>query len=248
MSQRGKRRGGFPSDQDLVVAGLLPALERRIGRTERELLAWAVRAVQRNPKDMTLGDWDNLRSEVAVFCLWPWRGTTMGEITEFAQVDPMNQAGEIIRPTQIEAGHMRMRMKAMIEDAVKRKPVTVDTVEGTLMLLWSSVAAGSRWYRSWYGVQFSWPDRVAHALAELIHKEGALLKECPAPAKRAKAGEICGEWFVAKRPNQDYCSPMCQSRASTRAKRAGTATPAAQGKAGKRVSRGSSQDKRKVGL
>ena len=78
--------------------------------------------------------------------------------------------------------------------------------------------------RRWDGVEFGWPGRAAQTLGDLIEKEGSFLKECPAPLPRDE--EACGVWFVAKRPKQEYCSATCQSRASTRAARAGTETPA----------------------
>lgn len=33
-------------------------------------------------------------------------------------------------------------------------------------------------------------------------------------------GVPCGKRFIAERPNQQYCSPWCQNRASTQASRA----------------------------
>jgi len=49
-----------------------------------------------------------------------------------------------------------------------------------------------------------------------IQEYGHLIKQCPAPAVRAAKGETCGKWFLAKRPNQDYCSATCVSRKTTR--------------------------------
>ena len=99
----------------------------------------------------------------------------------------------------------------------------------TPVLKWRSWRRGdgrpeSGWMRRWDGVEFGWPGRAAQTLGDLIEKEGSFLKECPAPLPRDE--EACGVWFVAKRPKQEYCSATCQSRASTRAARAGTETPA----------------------
>jgi len=57
------------------------------------------------------------------------------------------------------------------------------------------------------------------------------VKECPAPLARGAKDERCGRWFLAGRPNQIYCSPRCQSRATTRAARE------TQAKSARRVSR-----------
>src|SRR5262249_30742510 len=67
----------------------------------------------------------------------------------------------------------------------------------------------------------SWSTRVLRSIGRRLEAHGHLLKECPAPGVRAKAGETCGAWFVAGRPNQNYCSGTCQSRAATRNFRAG---------------------------
>jgi hypothetical protein len=71
----------------------------------------------------------------------------------------------------------------------------------------------------------TWELRARVRLARVIEEAGHLLKECPAPAPRGEAGDTCGIWFVASRPNQEYCSATCQSRATTRAQRTGTDTP-----------------------
>jgi hypothetical protein len=55
-------------------------------------------------------------------------------------------------------------------------------------------------------------------LAMLFDTYLPLLKECPAPKPRSRKGETCGRWFVG-RPNQTYCSPLCQNRATTRSAR-----------------------------
>jgi hypothetical protein len=43
-------------------------------------------------------------------------------------------------------------------------------------------------------------------------------KACRAPKSRGAWDEVCGKWF-AGRPNQTYCSALCQNRATTRATR-----------------------------
>jgi hypothetical protein len=66
------------------------------------------------------------------------------------------------------------------------------------------------------------PDKrfalAVFALALLLDDYGKLIKTCPAPKLRSRTGEVCGRWFIG-RPNQTYCSPLCQNRATTRASR-----------------------------
>jgi hypothetical protein len=202
-------------------------IAKRIGQTRREVLAWAVRAVQREPKDMTPGDWDNLRTELVGF-LW-WGGGTIPDSTSsptLGQQRLFDNKG-LVRPSQEDAKAMLDRMGAMIAAVIKREHVPVMKMNGTLILRLASTYYGSSepyWMQTWEGVRFDWPDRAALALGSLIEREGLLLKECPALLPRDE--EICGTWFVATRPRQEYCSGTCQSRASTRAAREGTETPA----------------------
>jgi hypothetical protein len=183
----------------------------RIGFSPRSRLAWAVRAVQRPRKELTPGDWDNLRLELLGF-IWP------GNMPESAAHGP---------PSKEDAQEAVNRMGGIIEAAIKRQSVILSNIKDAVRVL--------RWdpetfiYRVVWGGQadLTWGDAAAEQLGRLLERVGSLLKECPAPAVRGREGETCGTWFVAKRPNQDYCSGTCQSRASTRAKRAGTPTPAA---------------------
>jgi len=193
----------------------------RIGRTRRDRLAWVVRKVQEDPRTMTPPDVENLRLELAVFVsargLRPYGET--GSIS--------GKSGQVDQPTEAEARTMLERMGEMVQHAVNREPVPVAQVRGGLTLRWMDFEGKQWWQRDWSDFRtLSWEEQAAHAVAELLEREGHFLKECPAPAIRAKQGETCGLWFVANRPRQEYCSATCQSRASTRAARAGTQTPA----------------------
>ncbi len=201
--------------------------DQRIGVTPRDRLAWAVRIVQTPQRGMTPGDWENLRLELEAFAL---NIPHMRGFDFYASGVSIRSSG-VGQPTQEEAKKTLERMGPMIEAAVKRDPVKIGPVKADLFLFWETdwpPNASPQWRARWANVEMSWPERAAHALAGLIGQAGHLLKECPAPAKRGGEGETCGNWFVAKRPNQDYCSATCQSRASTRAARAGTETPATQ--------------------
>lgn len=201
-------------------------ITKRMGTTRREVLAWAVREVQREPKDMTPGDWDNLRTELLGFVWWNGGGMTWASSSPRLGANTFWNGKELVRPSQEEAKAMLSRMGAMIAAVVKRQHVPVLRVNGTLILRLASIhhAPEPYWMQCWEDVKFDWPDRAALTLADLIEREGTLIKECPAPLPRDE--EICGKWFVATRPRMEYCSRACQSRASTRAAREGTETPA----------------------
>ena len=195
---------------------IIDALSQRVGTSPHDLLAWAARVAQRGQEDLTPGDWQNLRLEFAAF-LWPRLGTD--EPMDTVDVD---QA----LPTKEETQKALIRMREIIAAAVKRQPISLGRFRSDrTSLFWHPET--STWqpeysFRSAPG----WADETVEKIGHLMEDAGAFLKECPAPAVRAKAGETCGVWFVAKRANQDYCSGTCQSRASTRAKRSGAPTPA----------------------
>jgi len=234
----------------------LAVLNARIGATPSERLGWAVRIVQLRLDDLTRGDWDNLCSELAAFVWSPQvlEEVLSPEHVQFTQrvaqmvptrlgpyprtnifkiwlSDPKMADRDLfeclMRPDQDNARDILERMREVIARAVKREPVLLRETRSseTVGLVW--FAERSTWVpTSSLGGSMNQADHAALALGDLLREAGALLKECPAPASRSKQGETCGVWFVAKRPNQEYCSAVCQSRASTRAKRSGTETPA----------------------
>lgn len=124
-------------------------------------------------------------------------------------------------PTEADVKEIRTRFGWIIEQAVRRKQAPIRGIRAMVYLWWD----GKR-FRYGEDSDPGWADRAAQTLADLLEEHGHLLKECPALAPRAEAGETCGLWFVAKRPNQEYCSATCQSRASTRAAREGKDTAA----------------------
>lgn len=207
MRRKGARRatekGGYPRT----------ALPRQFGwRTLRDRLAWAVALVQREPREMTPGDRENLRLGLWAFPIYL----------------PSDRIG-LLPPDEQEVREILKRFGDMIAKAARREEIE-RRGKPPLILSWNSQTG-----RYTELARLADPDACERTLWILLREYGHLVKDCPAPAVRAKAGETCGVRFVAKRPNQDYCSATCQSRASTRAARAGTETPAARlrGKGGK---------------
>ncbi|MBI4537171.1 MAG: hypothetical protein HY712_04350 [candidate division NC10 bacterium] len=195
-------------------------VDRRVGTTPRERLAWVVAAVQRQPKDMTPGDRQNLRVEMAGF----YHFETHAQGTPYIPTE--EEAQEALRAfgQAIQRAVRRERISAgeIITEATGRR-VRAGELVSDLAAVWDS---GAGRFVAWDCTTAEWPTRATFALVRLIVESGHLLKECPAPASRGKEGEMCGVWFVANRPTQEYCSGTCQSRASTRAAREGAETPA----------------------
>jgi hypothetical protein len=84
-----------------------------------------------------------------------------------------------------------------------------------------------RWnaQRGCYVIEFADRQRIeAHAQwcltgdLEALDREEHPLLVCAAPTPRSDT--TCGRWFVRRRRDQTYCSPICQNRAALRAFRA----------------------------
>jgi hypothetical protein len=84
-------------------------------------------------------------------------------------------------------------------------------------LTWFPSYKGSKpGYILWTDYRHELESIVFGELCRQIQDYGHLIKQCPAPAVRAKEGETCGKWFLANRPNQNYCKPACLSRKTSR--------------------------------
>lgn len=178
----------------------------RIGRTPRERLAWVVSLAEKAPKDFLPGDWENLRLELAVFCSYGPSG--------FYEAGLAARGGEIVRPSVEEAKQLHTMLGEMILLAIQRKRIPLGSVTREPVVSWDN--RGKRFLWAEVPYRKGWSLRAKEVLAALLVDFGHLVKECPAPAPRGQEGEACGTWFVAGRPNQDYCTPQCRSRATTR--------------------------------
>ena len=199
------------------------AIVPRIGRSTQERLEWIVAVVQRK-EELTPGDRENLRLELAAFT---WLGNPLPawylqRLRRHIGKVPKSHLG----PVPADAIPLILeRLRRNIGFVVKQTPHYPFDKNAQLWRAWDEHTG--KWSAVLFRWEADWRDAAAEALDRLIAAHGHLVKECPAPAVRGKVDEICGRWFVAKRPNQDYCSATCQSRASTRAARGGIDTAAA---------------------
>lgn len=208
----------------LLSAADVDAAQPRVGKTPTERLEWAVWFTQADLRALTRGDWLNLRLELSAFAgvlirehdrEVPLRlrerraAPTAGESAVFAEDDVRELHGEFAR---------------VIGRLLQSDSVVVGTYQVTLTVeRWLPPAQGmGRPVR----LRTTFPlgtSRATHVLAHLLGIYGHLVKECPAPRPRGAKDERCGRWFLARRPNQVYCTTRCQSRATTRASREGMA-------------------------
>jgi hypothetical protein len=206
-TQRQDERRGQPGPVGLET--IIP----RIGKTPRARLAWAVNLVHRDLKSLTPGDYENLRLELAAFLYRPIPDRYFRHLKAHLGELPSRPLEPVPWPEVPDILH---RIREVIECVVRREPFSALENAGTLRLIWNQHER--RWFHVFI-TQDSLADQAADTLWPLIVAWGHLVRTCPAPKKRGKPGEACGAWFVAKRPNQLFCTSMCQSRASTRAKR-----------------------------
>jgi len=186
---------------------------RKVGFRSADRLAWAVALAERRLETMTQGDWANAQSELAAF-ICPEPGSRL----EFQWRAPR-------RETEVAQRVFRR----ILDGVIRRRDVRLGRHE--LVLSWfpwprTPPRGGGRWPQGdgRYTLSQADPTRASvaalHRLAQEMEVAGHLLKACAAPPSRGKVTERCGRWFVQRRPQQAYCSPQCQSRASTRAYRA----------------------------
>ena len=186
---------------------------RRVGVGSIDRLAWAADFAQHPPETRTHGDWASAQAELAAFL-----AAEPGSPFEF-----------LWTVSRRETDTARRSFRRVFDGVVRRREVPLGRHE--LVLGWhrwprTPPRGGGRWPPGdgRYSLTQAAPMRASvaalHRLAQDLEVAGHLLKACPAPPPRGRGDDRCGRWFVQRRPQQAYCSPQCQSRASTRAYRA----------------------------
>jgi hypothetical protein len=174
-------------------------LSSRVGRKPKECLAWALRFAQRDPQAMTRGDWANAEGELRAFLdvsVAPFAPGTLGALLGVFR-------------EEIQGAHRSLRTAITAALRHERIPLarTTETAE------WRADLGR-------YVINHMLPEVPSRAVMKFVHLlaiAGDVLRVCPAPRARGQGGETCGIWFVQTRPQAVYCSPRCQSRATTRA-------------------------------
>lgn len=197
------------------------AAQPRVGTTPMERLDWAIRFARTDLGALSRGDWWNLRLELTAFAELLIREPDVARRSRrvgLVKAEPEQHAASVYAET--EARELHREFSRIIGRLLQGDSVKIGSYELTLALerLRGSApgAAGPVRLRTTFPPGAS---RATHVLGHLLGIYGHLVKECPAPRPRGAAGERCGRWFVARRPNQMYCCARCQSRATTRAAR-----------------------------
>jgi hypothetical protein len=173
----------------------------RLGRDRRERLAWAVQFAQEELNALPRGRLADLRMELTGLLGYGHGLSGRPDIELFSEEEmheTQNEFADIIarllQNRYVEIGTYTTKVSVMVDE---RGPHLLTNMETMDM------------------------PRRAQAVFVLglwLGDHADLVKTCPAPKPRRAPEEACGTWFVG-RPNQVYCSPLCQNRATTRAVR-----------------------------
>lgn len=176
----------------------------RVGWTPRRRLEWAVRATTADPEGRTPGDWDNLRRELGVFV--GVGGSGGGAMS--ADDDP----NDLDRPDETEARDVLGQLHKILQAVVKREDVALGGGVLNRSLMWNKRT--ERYTVVSFEERDDWGFRARAVLAHLLADHGHLVRACPARLPRSEA--VCGNWFLAAKPWQTYCSSTCQQREKIR--------------------------------
>ncbi len=188
----------------------------RVGVMPRDRLSWVFRVVNRyrlhQGADWLPGDWDNMRSELAVFA-------GIGEtLPEWGGIELHRQTGDIVhRPARDETDAILARLHQMVDDAEHHRPFSAPPFRMKRASTWDAAAGRYQCAETWEDLdRATWEDRVRYAFASLLNAEGHRIQRCPSALPHE--GKRCGNYFL-KSKRQKYCSKTCTSREMTRQKR-----------------------------
>ncbi len=179
-----------PTREEIEAAG------QRIEAENGGRVGWVLRFAQKDLRTLTAGDWYNLRLELAAFIL-PFQETKE----------------DVTLPSRHEVRQIHQRFRAVLSELIRVGRVKIGGYR-SIELIRDQTGATSILIQPSSSASPTQPYLLY--LSILLFERRDLVKACPAPAPRGARGESCGQWFLARRPNQVYCSRRCQTRASTR--------------------------------
>ena len=189
----------------------------KICDSRRAHMEWVLEIAQLDQSKMTTPDWSNLRLEITAFCLFVGQSAQFAGLTIPLDSLPTSEhAGKLVIPTNSSAKKILNIFQPVAEDVFLRKSISLGNIQKKPVLHWSD--KNNRYVHSKI-THIGWEDQAKDCLDSLIIEFGHLVKRCEAPKSRKKS-DTCSIIFLARRPNQVYCSSNCQNRATTRTSRA----------------------------
>jgi hypothetical protein len=173
---------------------------------ERKRIEWAVDYAQEDLEAMRPGRREDVRQELKMY---------LASVVGLGSYDD-----KVELPSDEEMRDIREALHEIVQSVLDEHPVHIGQYHATLELIPMNDAGRPILYNTGQHAMTN-VELARYALATMIAQlwvEGHRIKCCPALKPRAKAGELCGRWFVGRR-NQRFCSPRCQNRAGTRVSR-----------------------------
>jgi hypothetical protein len=177
----------------------------------RKRLQWAVQFAQEPLDQLSPGRWYDLRRDLKGFLSW----------------GPGISGPDVELPTDQEIREIQQDFREIIAKVWRGESVWIGRYDTEIYLM--PIKGKLHLIEDKQLITLSDPRQARYVFALLLDHvgrdfreagyDGPIIKACRAPKPRVRTGEDCGRWFVG-RPNQVYCSPLCQNRASTRSFRA----------------------------
>ena len=194
--------GKGPGEKSTSAEELTKA-RRRVGEKKESRLKWALQFANTDLASMTPGDWFNAQLELTAF-----RTPVVTFLPPKEKVPVTSRAGFFPELTEIRVIHDEFNR--LLKDYVSTGRMTVP-FEGKASFSVAKDAEGERVFT------FAVHDYAKDCLIKLMQLTGDfadLVRICP----EKKHG--CGEWFLASRVDNIFCSKTCVSRSTSRTRRA----------------------------
>jgi hypothetical protein len=205
-SKRSQKQGRIKSPVEDVISPAFIAAYNSLPREGPRRLEWAVKLVEQKASLPKIAGDERQKIVDQIYALIASLGRALAGGSEGTELYRRT------RPAERWPEAVLKRWDVMIRSALNREKILVIDQKAGL-IWWPSKNRFIDWVEH-EGFDYL-GDAAALAMRDLLLRHGHLLKQCPAPALKGKRGEKCETVFVASRPNKNYCSTQCQTRATT---------------------------------
>ena len=201
------------AERERVTADEVEQIQPRVGRSPADRLQWALDFAQKDLNTLTVGDWANLRRELAAFrgfTVFPTQVKNRRVLNALLELGRHNWGSQtfVELPMEEQTRQAQAEFRRIVDRLLTRGMVAIGPHQVThyvSRLDKTQIPPERRASLS------TWTRGASPGLEQFTYLLGAyaaLVGVCPEPK--------CQRWFVAGRTNQTYCSTRCQTRATTR--------------------------------
>jgi hypothetical protein len=195
--------GKGPTEK-LTTAEELKKASKRVGETKKRRLEWALNFANTELSSMTPGDWFNTQLELTAF-----RTPAVPALLEPKDQFPVTSLSGVF-PDFAEIGNIHKQFNRLLNNLRLNGTMTLP-FEGKASF---SVDKNSEGKRVFAFVVHDYAADCLIKLMQLAGDFGDLVRICP----QDKHG--CGEWFLATRSDNIFCTKTCVSNSTSHARRA----------------------------